>query len=256
MTEYRHDAGDANARAVEVPGERTCESTPLVELLATIRTEDAPDPSAMPMVIRAVEPAIRTFIQFRVTRAGFDHSFAEDVLQDALLLITLRAHQCRATSVRSAMSWMRSVARSAITEAMRREGPPRSSLDGQRSAGAAVQSFDESIGRRPECTAGMETMLRLTVDASLALSPQDATLLWMRLIAEEEWSDIGLALGISATAARRRFQRAQRSMRRRVQHELSSLPPGAHAAARDWLRTRLQEEVDVEKDDRAQCSGD
>lgn len=228
------------------PASRATERPLLVPLLEMIRTDRATYPSAMPMVIRSVEPVMRSFIEHRTALIGFDHAFAEDVLQDALLVVSMRAHQCRATTDRAAMRWMLSVAHSTLSTALRRDGPRRLSLDDERSPIEPAQTFDESIGRRAEASPGLEILLRLVVDASRALSGSDASLLWMRLIAEEEWGAIGATLGISATAARRRFQRAQKTMRRRVKDALVVLPPAARDAARSWLRKCLAEDVDAD----------
>jgi hypothetical protein len=60
----------------------------------------------------------------------------------------------------------------------------------------------------------------------------------MRLIANDDWATIGRSFRISATAARRRYQRAQRTMRRMVATELTQLPDSRRELAQRWLRDR------------------
>lgn len=246
MTEYRHHEGEGNARNAEEHTDCATERQVLVRLLAKMRSDRAAYPSTMPMVIDTVEPTMRSFIERRAARIGFDHAFAEDVLHDALLLVATRAHQCRATTDRAAMKWMFSVARSALSDALRHNGPHHLSLDDEQSPPDPSQTFDESIGHRAEGSPGLEILLRLVVDAGLTLSADDATLMWMRLIADEDWATIGAAFGISATAARRRFQRAQHSMRRRVLLALWALPTAKRDSARAWLNKQLREDVDTD----------
>lgn len=244
MTEHRLNAGEEDVPNVEQDADCGTERHVLVALLAKVRSDRAAYPSTMPMVIDTVAPAMRSLIERRAARIGFDHAFAEDVLHDALLLVATRSHQCRATTDRAAMKWMLSIARSALSNALRHEGPRHRSLDDGQSPADPSQTFDESIGRRAEGSPGLEILLRLVVDAGLTLSAADATLMWMHLIVAEEWATIGAALGISATAARRRFQRAQRSMRRRVHRALWSLPHAERDTALAWLNKQLQEDFD------------
>lgn len=207
----------------------------LMPLMQQVRAGGPSYRSAVPMVIRHVEPAIRDFVRQRARHTRHDDSFVDDVVQDALGLVAIRVHQCRATTNRETMGWMLSVARTAMADALRREGPRTVSLEGARFDSVGSLSLDESIGRRPAGSPGLEILLRVVVEVSSELSTADATLLWLRLIAEEKWAAIGAALGISATAARRRFQRTQQSMRRRVHDALRFMPLAARRSAQEWL---------------------
>lgn len=243
MNEGDQNAGDGEARSTHDPGDDAPERPRLVPLLAMIRTDRAAHPSALPMVIRSITPAVRAIIRKRTRGTGVDSAFTEDVLQDALLRVVLHAHKCQAATERAAMQWLLRTARSAIIEALRGEGPWRLSLDHERPPSLPPQSYVESVGQRDVLPPEAELLLRLVVDASRALSPEDATLLWMRVIADEEWAVIGATFGITATAARRRFQRAQQAMRANVYRALAAQPPAARDAASAWLHRRLGKDV-------------
>lgn len=245
MGEREPNVRERESRANEESGDRSSTGPILMPLMLQIREGGAAYQAAVPMVIRHVEPAIRAFVRRRARDTGHDDAFVDDVVQDAVGLVSTRAHQCRATTDRETMGWMLSVARTALADALRREGPSAVSLDDARFDSISLQSFDESIGRRSAASPGLEILLRVVVEVSSELSAADAALLWMRLIAEDEWATIGIALGISATAARRRFQRMQKTMRQRVRASLQSLPLVARRLAHEWLSKHLNGQLDA-----------
>lgn len=246
MGEHGPNAWDHESRANGDSLERSSARPILVPLMEQMRAGGASYQSAVPTVIRHVEPGIRAFVRRRATRIGRDDAFVDDVVQDTLALVATRGQQCRATTDREAMAWMLCVAQTALADTLRRDGPPQESVDDARFDVDMTVSFDESIGRRPVASPGLEILLRVAVEVSGELSAADATLLWMRLVAEEDWAAVGASLGISATAARRRFQRMQQGMRRRIRAALQSLPPDAQRIAHQWLRKHLNEHADAD----------
>lgn len=241
MGEHGPNVRDRESRANSDSDDRLSARPILVPLMQQMREGSPSHQAAVSTVVRHVEPGIRAFIRQRATRIGRDGAFVDDVVQDTLSLVATKGHQCRATTDREAMGWMLSVAQTALADTVRRDGPRQESVEDARFEFDMGVSFDESIGRRPVASPGMEILLRVAVDVSGALSAADAKLLWMRLIAEEEWAAVGASLGISATAARRRFQRMQKSMRRRIRAALLSLPPDAQRIANEWLCKHLDE---------------
>lgn len=246
MGEHGPNVRERESRAKGDSDDRSSAGAILVPLMRQMREGGPPSQAAASTVVHHVEPGIRAFVRQRATRIGRDGAFVDDVVQDTLVLVATRGQQCRATTDREAMAWMLSVAQTALADTLRRDGPRQESVDDPRFDADMTVSFDESIGRRPVASPGLEILLRVAVEVSGALSAADAKLLWMRLIAEEEWAAVGTALGISATAARRRFQRMQRAMRRRIRAALQSLPPNAQHIAHEWLRTHLSEHPDAD----------
>lgn len=240
--ERRSSHADGRTESIREPRlqqRQTCSEERLVPLLILLREGNAHHPWACATLIETVQRPVRTFLQRRAERCGLDASFVDDVVQDALSRIALSAHHCKATSDARAMGWVFAVARSAWSDTLRREGPARLSLDDPGVHGAALHSFDASRGYRDDVTPGLEILLEVAVDVSRTLPAETGTLLWMRLIGNEEWSNIGTALGLSATAARRRFQRAQHTMRRLVWERLSILSDPQRSLARAWLLARI-----------------
>lgn len=213
---------------------------PLVPLLEAMREGGAAHQSAMPIFINYVQRPVRTLLRRRAERYGFDASFVDDVVQEALTRIVVSAHRCAATSDRGAIAWVLQVAHSAWCDTLRREGPRGVSLDDQTVMVETEHSFEESCGRRPLAAPGHEILLRAAVGVMLTLSDEDMALLWLRIIAGEEWAIIGSTLCISATAARRRYQRAQHTMRRKVWEALATLPDCQQLLARTWLLERIE----------------
>jgi RNA polymerase sigma factor (sigma-70 family) len=68
-----------------------------------------------------------------------------------------------------------------------------------------------------------DPLLRLVLEAYEALPADTAAIFWSHLIGNETWEETGLAVGLTAGAAKRRFQRAQSSMRRHVLAALTRL---------------------------------
>lgn len=80
-----------------------------------------------------------------------------------------------------------------------------------------------------------DPLLRLVLVAYDALPADTATIFWSHLIGSETWAETGLTVGLTPGAAKRRYQRAQLSLRRHVLAALSTLP----GPVRDAVQARL-----------------
>ncbi|MBI3504663.1 MAG: sigma-70 family RNA polymerase sigma factor [Proteobacteria bacterium] len=138
----------------------------------------------------------------------------EDVVQDALFHVWQHFRTCRADSTPELVAWLHAIARHAAVDSLRLNHPEHRvqirvvSLDVILSnRGAWGDEEDSADERSSALVADVLAMLDRTSD------PAIRELLWRRLVGEESWEEIGSALGISWTAARRRFQRAMRRAR-------------------------------------------
>jgi RNA polymerase sigma factor (sigma-70 family) len=176
-------------------------------LYALLRAARRGDRAAHDALLVALRLPIRRFLRGRF-RVGADPEMAlEDIEQEALLHVHCHLGDCRATSDGSLLSWVLMVARRAALDVIRE--PLESS--GVRSPGLLASLADEeSLQERED----VPIRVRLLVDAQRWLSARDQELLWRRLVSNESWAEVGASLGLSWTAARRRFQRAQRLLRR------------------------------------------
>ncbi len=80
-----------------------------------------------------------------------------------------------------------------------------------------------------------DPLLRLVLAAYESLPSDTAAIFWSHLIANETWEETGSAIGLTAGAAKRRYQRAQGLIRRNVLAEVEYLPP----LERDAVEARL-----------------
>lgn len=171
--------------------------------IEAMRNGDVNGPSGLLCTLR---PIVRRFLLSKFGRAGEPLPWTDDIEQETLLRVHLHFHACRATSVAGVVAWVLVIARSAALDALRDELPRMRELGG--SAIEQIADPDaETDAHEPS-----EVAVQL-VQAQSLLSPRDAELLWHRIVANRSWSEVGSELGISWTAARRRFQRAQQFLR-------------------------------------------
>lgn len=108
-------------------------------------------------------------------------------------------------------------------------GGGREHVGAQAGAGAVAPEPDElSPARRTVCA--------IAVAAQAALPPHGAELVWARLIAGASWEDLAAQLGTTAGAAKGRYLRALRILRRTCLRAIDALPAPECAAARAHLR--------------------
>jgi DNA-directed RNA polymerase specialized sigma24 family protein len=130
------------------------------------------------------------------------------------------------------LEWARTVARNVGTDYLRRR---REEWD-QREFVAEIEAVvDSDEWEREIDDDGQSIMLRLLAAAHAAEPADVQTVLWHHLVEGDEWSATGDAMGIAHTAAKRRFQRAQKRLRHAVLKRLIDLPPDELRAVRRWL---------------------
>jgi len=134
---------------------------------------------------------------------------AEDVVQDALFQVWRHFRTCRAVSAFELLAWLHAIGRHAAIDALRANHPERRAAiriisldDSAESIAGYVLEANGSSSSASVLAADVLAMLDRTSDATVR------ELLWRRLVINESWFDIGVALGVSWTAARRRYQRA------------------------------------------------
>ncbi|MBI3568122.1 MAG: sigma-70 family RNA polymerase sigma factor [Gemmatimonadetes bacterium] len=172
-------------------------------LIAAVR---AGDPDAATPLFCTLRPIVRRFLVARFGRGGRVHPWAEDVEQETLFRVHVHFHACRASSVGGFVAWVLVIARTAALDALRAELPVERDT---------VRSAIEQFADENSADDGDDSPSRAVrvVQAQALLSPCDAELLWLRIVANRSWVEVGRELGISWTAARRRYQRAQRFLR-------------------------------------------
>lgn len=234
---------DAEGRDVETDVDCS-DRVDLTALLAAHQKGDASDDAALEALLAHLEPPLRRFLGRRVRSMGRDLDFVQDATQQSLVAIVLSVHGCRARSDAELVAWALGVARNQLAELLRREGPWADSLDDDQAPVVAGESFHTSAGQCDDVDPGLDVLLGVVGRISAALPAKAAALLWMRLVAGYEWHEVGAELGISAGAAKLRFQRMQVSLRAQVQKQLAVLPDPARRSAQAWLSRQLGDVID------------
>lgn len=134
-------------------------------------------------------------------RGGWPESYTEDVVQDALVDI-IRAHaDCQAESEGETVAWVVAIGRRRVATLYRREAHRRR----KRSALAPTENIaDSGVGA---LSPGLQRVVGSLSDPLSELSEQQHRLLWERILGGATWAEVGEALHIPHTAAKRRWQR-------------------------------------------------
>lgn len=212
----------------------------LMPLLAEHRLSEAGSNVALERLLARLEPVVRRFLQRRVAASGWDAEFVQESTQQSLVAIVFSLHGCRATTDAELVGWALGVARIQLADLLRREGPRGDSFDDPHPP-VVGESLDASVGRCDDVDPGLEILLGVVGRVSDALPDDTAALLWMRLVCDYEWREVGEALGISAGAAKLRFQRLVVTMRKLVHKQLAVLPAPERASGLAWLARRLSD---------------
>ena len=135
----------------------------------------------------------------------------DDVVQESLFHVWRHFRTCRAGSDGELHAWIRRVAQNSAVDLLRRTYPEHRALvqivrfesDTDHDLATAVADHEESSG---------DYHLQLVAEVCALLDRQTGPdvrhLLWLRLVGGHSWLEIGQELGVSWTAARRRYQRA------------------------------------------------
>jgi DNA-directed RNA polymerase specialized sigma24 family protein len=131
-----------------------------------------------------------------VLAGGPYESWTEDVVQEGLIDV-LRSHgRCRATTELEVIGWIGAIARRQLIALFRQE-----TRQSHLALAAASQNFDEDAACSPSLNQALSDFERLQLTAAQHL------LLWERLVYRSTWYEVGHALGVKPSAAKRRYQR-------------------------------------------------
>jgi DNA-directed RNA polymerase specialized sigma24 family protein len=170
--------------------------------LALLRASAAIDAQASAIAQRALivtaEVIVRRTLRRWVDGVLLRRGLMDDVVQEALLRLWINRSRCRAQSDAEAVGWVTAIARCTAADVLRPEWRlPTISVEIENALHTPASTEDDDMG-----LAGRVAWLSWT------LREQDSAILWHRLVLNQAWCDVGASLGISWTAARRRYQRA------------------------------------------------
>ncbi len=233
----------------------------LIELLRPA----AGNPPALDPLAATLQGQVRRFLARLAPKVDLDQ--LDDFTQETLLHVLLRIESCRADTDAGVRAWVFAVARRVILDYNRSNQVALRSTSleilTERYHRAAEQPTiqDHVAGIDDELTksitdisvvesspgAQVETaattvvpmLASLIVQAQRCLPPDTQELLYRRVIERDTWSEIGGWMHIQAGAAKRRFQRAQRAIRRQLLKDLSNVEEPRRSEAVCWLSSAM-----------------
>lgn len=202
-------------------------------LVMCLRRAQHGDSIAPEMFLRWAAPIQRRFLSRWLGGLLERQGILDDATQDAQLQVWTRYRSCAADTDAMVVAWLLAIARTSAVDALRRWKPEhraRISLCALSEYGTeAASPDDESVPFDLGPLFGHLT--RHFGDEGLEL-------LWRRLVRGESWEEVGCALGITWTAARRRFQRIISASRRYLM-SYWTIDRGLDPSARRWLARML-----------------
>lgn len=188
---------------------------------------------------------------------------AGDVAQEVVIRIAERLHQCRASTDGELVSWTVSITRRAVADLTRSptfknersQATPAEQVAGKlelaafhdwRDQNALARLADppptDNVGLLEPWTHATHELGRHVVSQAAriaygALSTGKQQLIQAHLVETARWREVGIQLGITPSAAKRRYQRALAELQRGILRVVAGLPDDDRRAAAHVLRS-------------------
>lgn len=186
-----------------------------VDVIALLRGAQAGDSADSERLFGSIRPYVVQVASAFLGTCPSAVLMAEDVAQEALYRAYRSLRACRAASEGEVYCWLRTITRRIAIEMLRTHAP-RVSRHGVELT-AAIGIAEEGLGRDVDGILGTDSPERRVFDAYDLLEEDSAQVVYLHLVTACGWNDVGREMGISATAAKRRYQRAQHTIRATVE---------------------------------------
>jgi RNA polymerase sigma-70 factor (ECF subfamily) len=190
-------------------------------LTSLARLAQAGSARELDCLLRRVEKPAYRYLVSRLVSAPDAEDLARDLCQEVLIRAMTSLERCTFESDGRLLAWVLTIARNVLLDHLRRtrvRPEVRADVPGTRAVPAASPG-DE--------TATSHLLEALAAEALAEVPETTAELLRLRLVGGRSWKEVAAALGIAETAAKRRFQRAQVTLRRHILAQVDELPPEA-----------------------------
>jgi len=216
-------------RVTPFTGSTMAPSSPLPSLLALVRDAGSGDPKALEQFLTEVHPIL---LRYAVRVLGDGRDLPADIGQEALIRIAEGLHQVRAESDAQVIAWCLTIARHLCIDWIRRLRREPSYV-GASTPEHTDQHVDDADSS-PTMT--LQYVFDLLRFCEAELPTETRTILYLRLVEGASWADTAHELGLPVTAAKRRFQRAQQSLVRRMLKRADALPDPIRQSVLDRIR--------------------
>lgn len=144
------------------------------------------------------------------TRRCYDAQLAVDLVGETFARAYSRRRSFRGTTPPDAGAWVWTIARNALTDALRRGRAERGALN---RLGVEPPHLDDDELARVEQLAGLDELRGTLARALAALGSEQREALRLRVILELDYPAVAARLGVSESVARARVSRALRALR-------------------------------------------
>jgi RNA polymerase sigma-70 factor, ECF subfamily len=201
---------------------------PATSLVDLRRLAARGDRSALEQLLRRVQRGVQRYLQRRLPDRRDCNDLADDLRQEVLIRAVSALNRATFEDDRRLLAWLLVIARNVLMDHYRAERRrPRSLPPAAMEAlgdDASLAAWLHSGG-----SPGAELLDALVSEALRGVPERTQELVRLRVQMGHSWSEVGAALGTSASAAKRRFQRAQAALRRRILVAVDNLPPTERA---------------------------
>lgn len=161
---------------------------------------------------------------------------AKDLAQETLIRISATIGGFRGENDGELVTWCVTIARNIAKDRLRvvrdRADVEALKLEVGWGVTGGTSSWNEEAS---DVSDELRVLLRLLREAQAAEPEASQELLWRHVVLHDSWREAGDALGIPATAAKRRFQRSQERIRMALLRSVVTLPPEELSIVRRWL---------------------
>lgn len=206
------------------------------ELLEWLEKARKGDERSLARLLEHLRPRIEAYLRDRVRSNPTAGALAEELTQDTLLRAASSIDECRAETSAQLSAWARTIARRTSIDWYRKreqELARRAWTEPAEVPAAVLRStvIDDPGGTIPEDGGRVDRALgRLLMEAQSELSAGTQEVIRRRLLYGDTWSEAGQTIGTTAGGAKRRWQRAQKRLRREVRKRAGRLPPDLRRA--------------------------
>lgn len=217
-------------------------------LLELLHRAQQGDEEALDQLLLRVQQPVLGFLRKRLGDPRLER-FVEDVLSEVLVRVFKHYRKCEASAEREFVSWALSIAHNESLRLLARRPLKYALLLGDRDpsetgkgmgpgSGVAIPGYSgyATPHGRDQRSRGLRALLGVLEEVESTQSPERALILYLKLVEDRSWQEIGEHLEISAAAAKRRYQRAQQSLEKQVLEGVDRLAPTERSAAVEFLK--------------------
>lgn len=217
-------------------------------LLEFLHRAQQGDEEALDQLLLRVQQPVLGFLRKRLRDPRLER-FVEDVLSEVLVRVFKHYRKCEACTERELVSWVLSIAHNESLRLLARRPLKYALLLGDRDPsetgqgrgagpGVAIPDYDgyATPHAQDQRSRGLRAVLGVLEEVESVQSPERALILYLKLVEDSTWKEIGDQLEISAGAAKRRFQRAQKALEKQVLDGVDRLPDAERSAAIEFLK--------------------